>query len=199
MARRCNFEKQRSRVMSARIVSLAVIQSAPAPVSLGLPEQAPARLQMWTGASGRRYVHSVYSLIECPPLPKATYLLVRRELDGRRVVLHVGQGQSDAATLNLAQRAPARRTARRQRGARAFFGCVGRCALSRCLRPACGPVGRTEFRARARQRLAAHPQSRLPSSAPVATGSRNRRRSSLRARRCTGGRCNRRACTTAAA
>lgn len=89
--------------MSARIVSLAVLQSAPAPVSLGLPEQAPARLQMWTGASGRRYVHSVYSLIECPPLPKASYLLVRRELDGRRVVLHVGQGQSDAATLNLAQ------------------------------------------------------------------------------------------------
>ena len=89
--------------MSARIVSLAVIQSAPAPVSLGLPEQAPARLQMWTGASGRRYVHSVYSLIECPPLPKASYLLVRREFDGRRVVLHVGQGQNDAATLNLAQ------------------------------------------------------------------------------------------------
>jgi hypothetical protein len=89
--------------MSARIVSLASTQSAPAPVSLGLPEQAPARLQMWTGASGRRYVHSVYSLIECPPLPKASYLLVRREPDGRRVVLHVGQGRSDAATLNLAQ------------------------------------------------------------------------------------------------
>ena len=89
--------------MSARIVSLSRIQPAPAPVSLGLPEQAPTRPLMWAGASGRRYVHSVYSLIECPPLPKATYLLVRREPDGRRVVLHVGHGQSDAATLNLAQ------------------------------------------------------------------------------------------------
>jgi hypothetical protein len=70
---------------------------------LGVPEQTPARQQVWTGASGRHYVHSVYSLIECPPLPKASYLLVRREPDGRRVVLHVGQGLSDAATLNLAR------------------------------------------------------------------------------------------------
>ncbi len=47
-------------------------------------------------------MHSVYSLIECPPLPKATYVLVKREQGGRRRVLHVGSGQSDAATLNLA-------------------------------------------------------------------------------------------------
>ncbi len=47
-------------------------------------------------------MHNVYSLIECPPLPKATYVLVRRELSGQRRVLHVGLGQSDAATLNLA-------------------------------------------------------------------------------------------------
>jgi hypothetical protein len=87
--------------MSARIVSLANTQPVPAPISLGLP--APAQQQVWTGASGRRYVLSVYSLIECPPLPRASYLLVRREPDGRRVVLHVGQGRSDAATLNLAQ------------------------------------------------------------------------------------------------
>lgn len=47
-------------------------------------------------------MHSVYSLIECPPLPKATYVLVRREVNGQRRVLHVGLGQNDAATLNLA-------------------------------------------------------------------------------------------------
>lgn len=47
-------------------------------------------------------MHSVYSLIECPPLPKATYLLVKREQGGRRRVLHVGLGQSETATLNLA-------------------------------------------------------------------------------------------------
>ena len=47
-------------------------------------------------------MHSVYSLIECPPLPKATYVLVKRAPGGRRRVLHVGVGQSEAATLNLA-------------------------------------------------------------------------------------------------
>ena len=66
-------------------------------------QQVPARQHLWRGASGRAYVHSVYSLIECPPLPKASYVLVRREADGRRVALHVGLGRSDTATLNLAQ------------------------------------------------------------------------------------------------
>jgi hypothetical protein len=32
----------------------------------------------WRGASGRRYLHSVYSLIGCPALPRANYILVRR-------------------------------------------------------------------------------------------------------------------------
>ena len=88
--------------MSAKLLSLARVQPAPAPVSLGLPLQVAARQHVWRGASGRGYVHSVYSLIECPPLPKATYLLVRREQSGRRHVLHVGLGSSHAATLNLA-------------------------------------------------------------------------------------------------
>lgn len=88
--------------MSAKIISLARVQPAPAPASLGLPQQVPARQYVWRGASGRDYVHSVYSLIECPPLPKSSYVLVRREQSGRRRVLHVGQGASDAATLNLA-------------------------------------------------------------------------------------------------
>jgi hypothetical protein len=60
-------------------------------------------LHFWRGASARRYVHTVYSLIECPPLPRALYLLVRRHKDGRRDVLHIGCGESDAPTLNLAR------------------------------------------------------------------------------------------------
>ena len=88
--------------MASGIVSLARIQ-APAPVALGLPAQVPARQHLWRGASGRGYMHSVYSLIECPPLPKASYILVRRDASGQRTALHVGLGQSDAATLNLAQ------------------------------------------------------------------------------------------------
>jgi hypothetical protein len=91
--------------MSGRIPSIVPTQrrAAPEPLALGLPQDLPARLHFWRGASGKRYVHSVYSLIECPPLPKAMYLLVHRNKDGQRQVLHIGCGQSDAPTLNLAR------------------------------------------------------------------------------------------------
>ena len=56
----------------------------------------------WRGASGRRYLHSVFSLIACPALPRANYILVRRLDDGRRVALSFGQTKDDAASLNLA-------------------------------------------------------------------------------------------------
>jgi hypothetical protein len=56
----------------------------------------------WRGASGRRYLHSVYSLIGCPALPRANYILVRRFDDGRRVALAFGQTKDDAVSLNLA-------------------------------------------------------------------------------------------------
>lgn len=89
--------------MAARIVRPAPLQAAaPAPVSLGLPEEVPARRQVWRGASGKGYAHSVYSLIACPPLPAASYILVRRDRHGRRTALRVHLGQSDAPTLNLA-------------------------------------------------------------------------------------------------
>jgi hypothetical protein len=90
--------------MAARIVRPAPLQAvAPAPVALGLPEEVPARQQVWRGASGHGYAHSVYSLIACPPLPQSSYILVRRDAYGRRTALRVGLGQSDAPTLNLAQ------------------------------------------------------------------------------------------------
>src|SRR4029077_4646977 len=92
--------------MAGRILNLAPAQRrapVPEPVALGLPQDLPRRLHFWRGASGKRYVHSVYSLIECPPLPRAMYLLVHRSKDGQREVLHIGCGQSDAPTLNLAR------------------------------------------------------------------------------------------------
>jgi hypothetical protein len=92
--------------MAARIVSIAPIRRrtpAPEPVALGVQQDLPARLHFWRGASTKRYVHTVYSLIECPPLPRAVYLLVRRSKDGQRQVLHIDCGRSDAPTLNLAQ------------------------------------------------------------------------------------------------
>jgi hypothetical protein len=88
--------------MAARIVSPAALQP-PAPVALGLPEEVPAHQQVWRGASGKGYAHSVYSLIACPPLPAASYVLVRRDRHGRRTALRVSLGQSDAPTLNLAR------------------------------------------------------------------------------------------------
>jgi hypothetical protein len=56
----------------------------------------------WRGASGRRYLHSVYSLIGCPALPQANYILVRRHPDGTREALLFGQTKDDAVSLNLA-------------------------------------------------------------------------------------------------
>jgi hypothetical protein len=55
----------------------------------------------WRGASGRRYLHSVYTLIGCPPLPRANYILVRRQ-DGFLTPLAFGQTKDDAISLNLA-------------------------------------------------------------------------------------------------
>lgn len=56
----------------------------------------------WRGASGRRYLHSVYSLIGCPALPRANYILVRRYDDGTRAALAFGQTKDETASLNLA-------------------------------------------------------------------------------------------------
>jgi hypothetical protein len=56
----------------------------------------------WRGASGKRYLHTVYTLVGCPALPQANYILVRRYDDGRRVALAFGQTKDDAVSLNLA-------------------------------------------------------------------------------------------------
>lgn len=56
----------------------------------------------WRGASGRRYLHSVYTLVGCPPLPQANYILVRRHTDGTRDALAFGNTRDDAVSLNLA-------------------------------------------------------------------------------------------------
>jgi hypothetical protein len=63
---------------------------------------SPLKTAIWKGASGRRYAHTVYSLIECPPLPEATYVLVKRLDGGQRQVLHVGVVASEAPIYNLA-------------------------------------------------------------------------------------------------
>jgi hypothetical protein len=94
--------------MAAHIVSLGRSQD-PERAMAGLrPEQGPARyperpgIHEWCGASGRRYAHKVYSLIECPPLPMGSYVLVRRDEHGACTALRAGVSQCEAPTLNLA-------------------------------------------------------------------------------------------------
>jgi hypothetical protein len=103
--------------MSAQIVDLASVRArVAAKVSHGRAQQAevlaglemvpgkeaPARFQFWCGASGRRYVHSIYNLFECPPLGFANYVLVRRDVQGVRRALAIGRAAHTSESLNLA-------------------------------------------------------------------------------------------------
>jgi hypothetical protein len=61
------------------------------------------RFHFWTGASGKRYVHTVYSLFDCPPLGLASYVLVRRASKTERKVLAIGRLSHEQASMNLAE------------------------------------------------------------------------------------------------
>ncbi|MFT3732217.1 MAG: hypothetical protein QM780_12505 [Hyphomicrobium sp.] len=95
--------------MSADIIQLAEFRARRAngeapPVSINAiyPEQPP-RFHFWTGASGKRYVHTVYSLFDCPTLEDANYILVRRSDRSTRVVLAVGRLSNNCPSENLAE------------------------------------------------------------------------------------------------
>ena len=75
------------------------------------PRNAPATLDLrelghgfhyWEGLTGSRYLHSVYSLQDCPELPKANYIMVRKLENGEAIPLFIGQTIADATSLNLA-------------------------------------------------------------------------------------------------
>ena len=59
--------------------------------------------QNWRGASGALYAHTVTSLLYCPELPEAPYLLLHRETGGAVRVLRVGTLDSRTRSLNLAR------------------------------------------------------------------------------------------------
>lgn len=96
--------------MTARVIQFdqAVKARAQRPVAmheaaqLGGAEDLANRFHFWTGGTGRRYVHTVYSLVECPALASGNYILVRRDENGGRAVLSIGSASHDAASLNLA-------------------------------------------------------------------------------------------------
>lgn len=98
--------------MSARIIQLADYRKAKTAVAertLANPLDAAeslssgGRFMFWSGASGKRYVHSIYTLADCPELPPANYVLTRRGDTGRREVLAIGRLVNDSGSLNLAE------------------------------------------------------------------------------------------------
>ncbi len=61
------------------------------------------RFWYWQGASGKRYIHSIYSPQDCPPLPGAIYLTVRKVSENKRRVVEIGRFEENwdrAETLN---------------------------------------------------------------------------------------------------
>jgi hypothetical protein len=97
-----------SAVMVARIIELAVYRAQRTLALEGLAERTSraneeTRFHFWTGASGKRYVHSVYDLLDCPPMPAVNYVLVRRTANGRAEALSIGRVNHGAPSLNLAE------------------------------------------------------------------------------------------------
>jgi hypothetical protein len=97
-------------VMSAEIIELADIRARRAGplaenacIAAAVAADTSPRFHFWTGASGKRYVHTVYSLFDCPPLGLASYVLVRRANRTTREVMAIGRLVSDQPTLNLAE------------------------------------------------------------------------------------------------
>ncbi len=65
-------------------------------------EAAGCRVQYWRGKSGRRYLHRVYSLLDCPALPEVNYILVQRSPKNGCLTLAVGQTVEPCGSANLA-------------------------------------------------------------------------------------------------
>jgi hypothetical protein len=106
--------------MSARIINLADFRrggachrsaeqsaSVPQQEELGSVRQTagnfPSSFLFWSGASGKRYVHSVYALEDCPDLPASTYVLAHRDGEGRCSARSVGRLMTDNGMLNRAE------------------------------------------------------------------------------------------------
>ena len=72
------------------------------PLAINQVSNEGHQFHFWQGASGKRYIHTVYSLFNCPELPKTNYILVDRNQAGVCTPLSIGETTSDATSLNLA-------------------------------------------------------------------------------------------------
>lgn len=61
----------------------------PTPASINLDPDLVDDFWYWRGASGRRYIHSVYVAEACPVLPQAVYLSVKRLAGNRFAALSI--------------------------------------------------------------------------------------------------------------
>jgi hypothetical protein len=71
------------------------------PLSATLPEDSGLgeRFWYWRGASGRRYIHSIYRRDLCPPVPGAVFVIVSLR-GGMRRAMSVGRFPSETASAN---------------------------------------------------------------------------------------------------
>ena len=60
--------------------------NAPMSTHLNAYADLADRFWYWRGASGRQYIHSVYTPRTCPPLPSGVFIAVRRLNDVRHAV-----------------------------------------------------------------------------------------------------------------
>ncbi len=62
------------------------IQGSPIAIDFPHSQDDNERFWYWRGASGKKYIHSIYAVGACPPLPGAIYVAVRRNGNARSVI-----------------------------------------------------------------------------------------------------------------
>ena len=67
-------------------------------LSANLPDETGLgdRFWYWRGASGERYIHTIYQAGLCPPIAGAVFVRVRVQ-DGQRFALSVGRFEADGS------------------------------------------------------------------------------------------------------
>lgn len=98
-ARIINFEEARTNRGLSRARMIGTNQQTDVAES----EELMQRFQFWTGASGDRYVHTIYTLVDCPALTTGNVILVKRDKAGQRTALDVGILGPNSPSLNLAE------------------------------------------------------------------------------------------------
>jgi hypothetical protein len=84
--------------------------NSPFPSHLNAYADFAGRFWYWRGASGRQYIHSIYTPRTCPPLPSGVFIAVERKGDVRRsIAVGVFRDMFDPDTMQLL--APAAREA----------------------------------------------------------------------------------------